>query len=74
MLTVGKIIKEVEEKKLENLQNDLEKLREKQHKLSALSIAEVLRDFSVGDVFSEKVQANKLIVFYCVEVISMKNM
>ena len=58
-----KIIKEVEEKKLENLQNDLEKLREKQHKLSALSIAEVLRDFSVGDVFSEKVQANKLIVF-----------
>ncbi len=58
-----KIIKEVEEKKLENLQNDLEKLREKQHKLSALSIAEVLRDYSVDEVFSEKVQTNKLIVF-----------
>ena len=58
-----KIIKEVEEKKLENLQNDLEKLREKQHKLSSFSIAEMLREYSVDEVFSEKVRANKLIVF-----------
>ena len=58
-----KIIKKVEEKKLENLQNDLEKLREKQHKLSSFSIAEMLREYSVDEVFSEKVRANKLIVF-----------
>lgn len=58
-----KSIKEVGEKGLENLQADLERLREKQHKLSGMSIVELLKTYPVGEVFSEDVQANKLLVF-----------
>ena len=58
-----KAIKEVGEKGLENLQGELEKLRERQHKLSGMSIVELLKVYPVGEVFSEKVKANKLLIF-----------
>lgn len=58
-----KAIKEVGEKGLENLQGELEKLRERQHKLSGMSIVELLKVYLVSEVFSEDVQANKLLVF-----------
>lgn len=58
-----KAIKEVGEKGLENLQSDLEQCRERQHKLSGMSIVELLKAYHVDEVFSENVQANKLLVF-----------
>ena len=58
-----RVIKEAEVKGLENLQNDLEKLKESQHKLSGMSIVEILRKYSVDEVLSEKVRANSLLVF-----------
>ena len=56
-------IKEVGEKGLESLQSDLEKLRTRQHKLSGMSIVELLKAYSIDEVFSENVTANKLLVF-----------
>lgn len=56
-------IKEVGEKGLESLQSDLEKLRARQHKLSGMSIVELLKAYHVDEVFSENVQTNKLLVF-----------
>ena len=56
-------IKEVGEKRLENLQDDLEKLHDEQHKLSGMSIVELLKAYPAGAVFSENVQNNKLLVF-----------
>lgn len=58
-----KAIKEVGEKRLENLQVELEMLREKQHKLSGMSIKELLKEYSANEVLSENVKANKLLVF-----------
>ena len=58
-----KSIKEVGEKGVENLQAGLEELRERQHKLSGMSIVELLKAYPVGEVFSEDVQVNKLLVF-----------
>lgn len=58
-----KIIKENEEKGTEKLQSDLEKLRERQHQLSGMSIVELLKAYPVGEVLSENVQSNKLLVF-----------
>ena len=58
-----KAIKEVGEKRLENLQAELEKLRERQHKLSGMSIVELLKVYPANEVFSENVKANKLLVF-----------
>ena len=58
-----KFIKEVGEKGMENLQDDLEKLQERQHKLLGMSIVELLKAYPVGEVLSEKVQVNKLLVF-----------
>ena len=58
-----KAIKEVGERKLENLQAELEKLRERQHKLSGMSIVELLKVYPANEVFSENVKANKLLVF-----------
>lgn len=58
-----KDIKKVGENGLEKLQTDLEELREKQHKLSGMPIAELLETYPVGDVFSEAVRVNKLLVF-----------
>ena len=58
-----KVIKEVGEKGLENLQAELEKLRERQHKLSGMSIVELLKVYPTNEVFSENVKANKLLVF-----------
>lgn len=58
-----KSIKEIGEKGLEKLQLDLEELRERQHKLSGMSIVELLKVYTVSEVFSEDVQANKLLVF-----------
>lgn len=58
-----KSIKEVGEKGLENLQSDLEKLRERQHKLSGMSIVELLKTYPIGEVLSENVMINKLLVF-----------
>lgn len=58
-----KAIKEVGEKRLENLQAELEELRERQHKLSGMSIGELLKVYPANEVFSENVKANKLLVF-----------
>lgn len=58
-----KAIKEVGEKRLENLQVELEMLREKQHKLSGMSIKELLKVYPANEVLSENVKANKLLVF-----------
>lgn len=58
-----KAIKEVGERKVENLQAELEKLRERQHKLSGMSIVELLKVYPANEVFSENVKANKLLVF-----------
>lgn len=58
-----KAIKEVGERKLENLQTELEKLRERQHKLSGMPIVELLKVYPAYEVFSENVKANKLLVF-----------
>ena len=58
-----KAIKVVGEKGLENLQAELEELRERQHKLSGMSIVDLLKVYPVNEVFSENVKANKLLVF-----------
>lgn len=58
-----RIIKEIEEKKLKNLQDDLEKLREKQHKLSGMSFFELLKIYPIDEVFLDEVQDNKLLIF-----------
>lgn len=58
-----KVIKEVGEKGLENLQAELEELRERQHKLSGMSIVELLKVYPANEVFSENVKANKMLVF-----------
>ena len=58
-----KAIKEVGEKGLENLQAELEELRERQHKLSGMSIVDLLKVYPAKEVFSENVKANKLLVF-----------
>ncbi len=58
-----KVIKEVGEKGLKNLQYDLEKLREKQYKLSGMSVAELLKEYSANEIFSEEIQTNELLVF-----------
>lgn len=58
-----KAIKEVRDKGLENLQAELEELRERQHKLFGMSIVELLKVYPINEVFSENVKANKLLVF-----------
>lgn len=58
-----KAIKEVGEKGLENLQAELGELRERQHKLSGMSIADLLKVYPANEVFSENVKANTLLVF-----------
>ena len=58
-----KVIKEVGEKGLEHLQAELEKFRERQHKLSGMSIVELLKVYPTNEVFSANVKANKLLVF-----------
>lgn len=58
-----KVIKEVGNKGLENLQAELEKFRERQHKLSGMSIVELLKVYPANEVLSENVKANKLLVF-----------
>ena len=58
-----KDIKEVGEKGLQKLQKDLEERRERQHKLSGMSLMQLIETYSTGEVFSEKVQENKLLVF-----------
>lgn len=56
-------IKEVGEKGLQKLQKDLEECYERQHKLSGMSLVQLIETYSTGEVFSEKVQENKLLVF-----------
>lgn len=56
-------IKEVGEKGLQKLQKDLEECYERQHKLSGISLVQLIETYSTGEVFSEKVQENKLLVF-----------
>ena len=58
-----KALKKVGEKSIEGLQIELEKLREKQHCLSGMTLVELLKAYTVGEVFSEDVQANQLLVF-----------
>lgn len=58
-----KALKEVGEKSIEGLQTELEKLREKQHVLSGMTLVELLKVYSAGEVFSENVQTNKLLIF-----------
>lgn len=56
-------IKEVGEKGLQKLQKDLEERRERQHKLSGMSLVQLIETYSTGEVFSEKVQKHRLLVF-----------
>lgn len=58
-----KALKEVGEKSIEGLQIELEKLREKQHFLSGMTLVELLKTYKVKEVFSEAVQTNQLLVF-----------
>lgn len=58
-----KVLKKVGEKSVEGLQIELEKLREKQHCLSGMTLVELLKVYTVGEVFSENVRANQLLVF-----------
>lgn len=57
------VLKKVGEKSVEGLQIELEKLREKQHCLSGMTLVELLKVYTVGEVFSENVRANQLLVF-----------
>lgn len=56
-------IKEVGEKGLQKLQKDLEGRRERQHKLSGMSLVQLIEIYSTGEVFSAEVQKNELLVF-----------
>ena len=56
-------IKDVGEKGIQKLQKDLEERCERQHKLSGMSLVQLIETYSTGEVFSEKVQENKLLVF-----------
>lgn len=58
-----KALKEVGEKSIEGLQVELEKLREKQHFLSGMTLVDLLKVYATGEVFSENVRTNKLLVF-----------
>ena len=58
-----KDIKEVEEKGLENLQDNLEDLRERQHILSSLSIVKLTKDYPIEEIFEDEVRSNKLLIF-----------
>lgn len=57
-------IKEVGEKGLQKLQKDLEGRRERQHKLSGMSLVQLIEIYSTGEVFSAEVQKNELLVFF----------
>ena len=56
-------IKEVGEKGLQKLKKDLEERRERQHKLSGMSLVRLIETYSTGEVFSAEVQKNELLVF-----------
>ena len=56
-------IKEVSQNGLQKLQEDLQKLRDKQHSLSGMTFAQILNEFPTEEVLSEEVRINKLLVF-----------
>ncbi|WP_143403011.1 hypothetical protein [Gemmiger sp. An120] len=58
-----KRIKEVSEKGLQNLQEELQELRDEQHSLSGMTFVQMLKRFPVKDVLSDEVRSNKLLVF-----------
>lgn len=58
-----KRIKEVSEKGLQNLQKELQELRDEQHSLSGMTFVQMLKRFPVKDVLSDEVRSNKLLVF-----------
>ena len=58
-----KRLKEVSEKGLQNLQEELQKLRDEQHSLSGMTFVQMLKRFPVEDVLSDEVRSNKLLVF-----------
>ncbi len=58
-----KAIKELEEKGLQKLQEDLQKLHDKQHALSGMTFTRLFEQFSTKEVLSDEVRSNELLVF-----------
>lgn len=58
-----KLIKEVLEKGLQKLQENLQELRDKQHSLSGMTFVQLLKEFSTEEVLSDDVRSNKLLIF-----------
>lgn len=58
-----KRIKEVSEKGLQKLQENLQELRDKQHSLSGMTFVQLLKEFSTEEVLSDDVYSNKLLIF-----------
>lgn len=58
-----KKIKEVGEKGLTKLQEDLQKLRDEQHSLAGMQFTQLLKIFPAEKVLSEEVRNNKLLTF-----------
>lgn len=58
-----KAIKELEEKGLQKLQEDLQELRDKQHALSGMTFTRLFEQFSTKEVLSDEVRSNELLVF-----------
>lgn len=58
-----KRIKEVSEKGLQKLQENLQELRDKQHSLSGMTFVQLLKEFSTEEVLSDDVRSNKLLIF-----------
>ena len=58
-----KRIKEVSEKGLQKLKENLQKLRDEQHSLSGMTFVRLLKEFPTEEVLSNEVCSNKLLVF-----------
>ena len=58
-----KHIKELGEKGLSQLQENLQKLRDEQHSLTGMPFTQLLKRFPAEEVLSEEVRSNKLLTF-----------
>lgn len=58
-----KKIKEVGDNGLQQLQENLQKLRDEQHSLTGMPFKQLLKNFPAAEVLSEEVRSNKLLTF-----------
>lgn len=58
-----KKIKEVGDNGLQQLQENLQKLRDEQHSLTGMPFTQLLKNFPAAEVLSEEVRSNKLLTF-----------